>query len=67
MPSASDRAVAVGVANRDELFNFHGKSVHQWQRYIPLELRAEWATLGDEARGVAQIIGQELADMEEWD
>lgn len=52
---------------RDASFDVRGQWVHDFQRYIPDEIRSIWGELSDEARVVAFVIAQGVADAEDWE
>jgi hypothetical protein len=57
----------LGANVRNETFAKQGRYIHDWQRYIPENVRGAWPTLSDEARGIAYLIAEQQADAEEWD
>lgn len=40
---------------------------HDWKNYVPGKLRDTWCEISREARLVAFVISQSVADREEWD
>lgn len=43
------------------------RQIHNWRNHIPDMIQALWGVLGDDARLVAYVMAEKVANNEEWD